>query len=498
MNKIIGHSIKLQCEQAFDLAQVQQFELSPESTPAMLASLQLLEQTVRAGQGVYGVSTQFGDQVGVVDPRFAQGGEVFAHDLHERQLNIVRSLNCGMGPLLAPEVVRLAMVLRSHCLAQGYSAVRPALVKHLLDWIQSGATPKVYRFGSIGASGDLIPLATIAAAVAGEPVLVHQNGEQDIRADQLHQPFSFELREGLALINGTSVMTAVAALQWCRLNQLAHALMDIIGFTLNVFCANADAYHSKLHEVKYHPGPIEIAALLQPYLKPTYEGVHTPLQNYYSVRSVCQGFGPLFEHLKQAQETITQEMNAVDDNPIIDVAAGKILHGANFMGYHITSSCDVLKMDVAQACGWLHAMLANLYHPRKNIGLPVNLMADPVSHNGFRGLQLLAASLTVACRKLAQSQQAYQVPTEGDNQDVNSLGLHAALDLEEAVDHLERLCAITYLSAAQAWDYRGHEHMTGPSQKLYNLLRSQVPFRDYDYPFDADLLRVVQLIRTLS
>jgi len=221
---------------------------------------------------------------------------------------------------------------------------------------------------------------------------------------------------------------------------------------------------------------------------------HRPVQDYYSLRAVSQGFGPLQENLERAIIWIENEMNSVNDNPIIDAAEQKIHHSANFMGYYITDACDMLKMDIAQASTWLHALLANLIHPRKNHGLPANLVENPGTQNGFRPIQLLAAALAVQNRKLAQNHQAYTLPTEGDNQDVNSLGTHSALDLQEAVANLERLTAILLLAATQALEQRGIEKSSKQSQAVYKIIREYSPKVSDCRPMSDEMNMIISLL----
>ena len=172
-----------------------------------------------------------------------------------------------------------------------------------------------------------------------------------------------------------------------------------------------------------------------------------------------------------------------------------VLHGANFMGYYITEVCDSLKKDIAQASTWIHALQSNMYHPRKSNGLPTNIMEKTNTYSGFRPLQLLACSITVENRKLAQNHQAFMLPTEGDNQDVNSLGTHSAFDFKTSVDNLENLCCILYLSAAQAWDYREQQYMSEQSRRYYSAIRAEIPKREEDKLFKPDLDIVKALIK---
>lgn len=472
---------------------------------------QFLKSHVKSRIPIYGINTNFGDQVRYIDVSIKDMPETeYYHAIEERQKNIVRSLSCGLGDIVSPEIVKTTMMLRAHCLAQGYSGVHPQLIHALLDFINAGITPVVRCYGSIGASGDLIPLSMIAAAVFGEDVAVHYQNKI-MRAPEAIQlagltAYKPTMRDGLALINGTSFMTAIASHAANDLNRLFSQMLTAIAMTLESLHVISSAYHPMVHQLKHHLGESTINQFFVDFwqgsqlltdldeLRVT-DYAHKPVQDYYSIRSVPQGFGPLEENLIRATAWIENEMNAVNDNPIIDVKENAIHHSANFMGYYITDACDMLKTNIAQASTWLHALLANLVHPRKNQNLPVNLVPDPSTQNGFRSMQLLAAALAVQNRKLAQSHQSFTLPTEGDNQDVNSLGTHAAFDFKESVANLERLTAILTLAATQALELRGIEKACKKSQAVYHAIRKHSPTIEKCRPMSEEISHLVDLLK---
>lgn len=473
-------------------------QLSENSYPAITKAYKYLQDFVDKRLPVYGITTNFGDQVQFLDAHLLNSDtESYLQSICERQQNLIKSHSCGLGQVIAPEIVRTALLLRIHCLAQGYSGVSIETIETMVRFLNSGIVPVVRCYGSVGASGDLIPLAMIAACVAGEDVNVFYKGKT-LRAHQALEQAGLQklmpcIRDGLAMINGTSFMTAVAAIATYKLRRLFQQMLAAIAMALESLFVIESAYHPLVHDLKKHPGQIVISKQLLNFwqgsqllcnldqlrvnattteeFKNTIHESFKPLQDFYSVRSVCQGFGPFYENLQRAILWIENEMNSVNDNPIVDAYNQQVHHNANFMGYYITDACDILKMNIAQASTWLHALLANMVHPRKSYYLPANLVSDPAKYNGFRPLQLLTAAIAVQNRKLAQSQQAFMLPTEGDNQDVNSLGLHAAFDLREAVNNLERLTAIILLASAQALELRGISKAAIKSQQIYRLIR---------------------------
>lgn len=487
--------------------------IHPSAYPAMNKSFKVLSEFADNHIPIYGLSTQFGNQSNYIfDPPHQNGTkDQYLHSIDQRQHNLVMTHDCGLGDELPEEVARLTMALRAHCLALGHSGVRPLVAETLVRFLNKKAHPVIRRYGSIGASGDLIPLSAIAATLIGEHKEVYFKGR---KKDSKHVIASLNLkalklfgREGLALINGTSFSTGIASLALYDLDMLFLKMLSVIGFALESLKIMDSGYESIVHKLKNHSGEILVnkylialwrgSKLIQPIsvrrkavLKVETKGftkLDQPLQDYYSSRAVSQGFGPFWETIEKSKLWIEEEMNSVNDNPIVDVQSKKIHHAANFMGYYVTEACDILKMDIAQASTWIHAILANMIHARKNFDLPANLIHKPGTYNGFRPIQILAASLAVQNRKLAQVNQSYMFPTEGDNQDVNSLSAHAAFDFRESVKNLERLTAILFLASMQALEIRGIGEASMRARNAHKVLRKKSSFIDVDRNFITDI-----------
>lgn len=502
---------------AFRLATV---KIGRKVVSEMTKSRAVLEKYIDERTPIYGVSTQFGTEVRYLDKNLKKGSKKYQASLTERQDNLIASHNIGVGEVVPSVAVRASILMRTQSLAQGYSGVRPEVVEGLTALLNKGVTPVIHRYGSIGASGDLIPLSSIAATLSGQNTSVEyagkiMNAPLALKKAQI-TPVKIESKEGLALINGTSFMTGITSVYLYKLVGLYDDMMCAIAMALEALQVIESAYLPKVHTLKNHKGEIEVSAQLRELWKgsklvqdlreqqkkalenvgDTNGAYHQKykLQDYYSIRSVAQGFGTFNENLKLAVRWVEEEMNSVNDNPIIDRDTGKIYHAANFMGYYITQACDTLKMEISQASSWIHALVADLVHSRKSYGLPTNLVKQPEIHNGFRPIQILTASIAVQNRKLAQSQQSFMLPTEGDNQDVNSLGAHAAYDFKEAVNNLEQLTAILYLAAAQAIDLRGRDHASVKARNTVNIIRETVPFIEADRQFSSDIASIVGLI----
>ncbi|MDP3052956.1 MAG: aromatic amino acid ammonia-lyase [bacterium] len=459
----------------------------------------VLENFLKKRIPIYGITTQFGGDLHRVEKNIGRETKTFLNSLKERQNNLIQSHNCGLGEETPADIVRSAMLLRAQMLSKGMSGVRPIVIKSLVDFLNKNIVPVVRRYGSIGASGDLIPLAAIASALTGSGLCFLDGKKIEAKISMKKfglKPLQLEAKEGLGLINGTSFMTAIAALTVSDIAKLFPVLLSALAVALESLSVITDAYDPFVHKAKKHSGQIIVDEFFVNFWQGSKLLNKKDLQDYYSLRSIPQGFGPFYENIKQAINWIEEEMNSVNDNPIVRTNPAKIYNNANFMGYYITEACDILKIDIAQASSWIHAIIANLIHPRKNKGLPANLIENPDEYSGFKPIQVLAASLAVQNRKLSLSNQAVMLPTEGDNQDVNSLGTHAAFDLKESYENLEKLTAILLLAGMQAIELRGIKKASKESKKIYQKIRKVVPFLHKDKPLSADIEKIISLIKS--
>jgi phenylalanine ammonia-lyase len=489
---------------------------APEVRKKLVASRELLEEKLRRGEIIYGVNTGLGGNVRFILP---------AKDLAAHQQNIFRFLICGSGEPLPEEVVRAAMLLRANALAKGYSAVRTEVIERLLDLLNSGITPLVPSYGSVGASGDLIPSAYIGRVLLGE-------GEVLLKGEKLPahvalektrlRPLTLQPKEGLALINGTTVMSGAAALQLYDGAYLARLVLAACALALEVMEGTDDPLRETVQLVKNHPGQIEAAALCRKliegsrYLRnldeirgtigQSYEQAagnisrsDEPIQTPYSLRCIPQGLGPILEALRAHQVVIERELNSANDNPLIDASEGRVYHTGNFYGGHIARALDSWKIDLATLGNWLHALVAMMVDDRFNNGLPPNLAPNPGLFSGFKGLQLCLTSLVCALRQLANPSMIHTLPTEQYNQDIVSLGMHSALTAMQMTTLLRDAVAIALITLCQAVDLRGGSEALGQGcRAIYQRVRSQVPFLDEDRPLDRDITKVAELIMQRS
>ncbi len=425
-----------------------------------------LEERLAAGDRIYGVNTGVGGNI-----KFALDAE----QTERFQLNLMNHLSCGTGAPLPQDVVRAATLLRLATFARGSSAVRWELVAALQDLLNRGIVPVVPRYGSVGASGDLMPSAYVARTLLGIGEVYYEGrrmpAEEALKAAGL-ETIHFAPKEGLALINGTTAMTALAALIWTDAWRVLRALLGGVALAIEAMQAPSEAYQPWVHESKGHPGQIGVAAYVRGLLSGSGYVTESSSQSCYSLRCVPQGLGPAWEALEDSRAVLEREINSANDNPLVDPETGNLYRAGNFYGGHISRMLDTWKLDFAIEGNWGNALFAVLVDDKFNAGLPANLVPDPGMNSGFKGMQLSCTSLACAIRQMAGPSSIHSLPTEQYNQDVVSLGMHSAVTAAEALECLRNETAMVLLAAAQAVDLRGGPAKLGAgSRRVYDAVR---------------------------
>jgi phenylalanine ammonia-lyase len=448
-----------------------------------------LEALLAQGTRIYGVNTGVGGNVSI---------ELDADQSGRLQDNLMRHLSCATGPPLPGDVVRAAILLRIATFATGCSGVRTELVEALARLFASGVTPVVPRYGSVGASGDLMPSAYIARVLIGMGE-AELDGRRMPAAEALRraglEQIQFAPKEGLALINGTTVMTAAACLLWVDGRRVLDALLAAIALSLEALEAPAEPFEPFVHIAKGHPGQIAVAGRILSLVAGSRNLAASRLQSSYALRCPPQGLGPVWEALDDARPVIEREINSANDNPLIDPDSGRLYLAGNFYGGHIARLLDGWKLDYAVMANWANSLMAVLVDHRFNRGLPANLVAEGGVNSGFKGMQLSLTSLTCAVRQMAGPSLIHSLPTEQYNQDVVSLGMHAAVTAMDALECLRNATAMILLAAAQAVELRGGEAKLGVgSRRAYQAVRSAAAGLERDRPMEGDIAAVAALI----
>ena len=437
----------------------------------MRASRAVIERLVAEGATVYGVTTGFGDLANVrIEP-----GRVA-----ELQVNLVRSHTAGVGEPLPAEVVRAMLLLRANALAVGLSGVRPVIAELLCELLNAGIHPVIPSRGSVGASGDLAPLAHLAAVLIGEGTADTQSGPMPggdaLRAAGL-TPVELGAKEGLALLNGTQLMTAIAALVAHDGQRLA-ASADVIGaMSLEAMQGTAAAFDEALIGARPHPGQVAAAAHLRALLAGSQIGAShaaSPhrLQDAYSLRAMPQVHGAVRDALDQLERVLLVEMNAATDNPLV-FADGRVISGGNFHGEPVALAIDYAKIALAELASISERRTARLVDAHLS-GLPPFLSDEPGLRSGLMIVQYTAASLVNELQTLAHPASVDSIPTSANQEDHVSMGATGALHLWQVLDRAETVLAIEALCAAQGLDFRAPMRPGRALARAHARLREQV------------------------
>jgi phenylalanine ammonia-lyase len=463
-------------------------EISGNARDRIALGRRRLDELIARGERIYGVNTGIGGNVKI---------SLAPEEMELLQANIVRQLACATGPPLPNDVVRAASLLRIATFLTGASGVRVELVDALAAMLNRGVTPIVPRYGSVGASGDLMPSAYVARILAGDGEAEFQ-GRRLSAKDALTAagltPMQFAPKEALALTNGTTFMTAIAALLQVDAFRVLKTLLCAIALAVEATQSPDLPFEAWVHEQKGHPGQIAVAAYLREMLRDSGYTQPSGGQSMYSLRCPPQGLGQVWEALEDARPVIEREINSANDNPLIDPDTGVLYKAGNFYGGHIARLLDAWKIDFASMANWGNSIMALLVDDRFSQGLPPNLTPNPGVNSGFKGMQLSVTSLCCAIRQMASPSTVHTVPTEQYNQDVVSLGMHAAVTAMDALECLRNETAMVLLAAAQAVDLRGGPAKLGRgSRAVYEKVRAVSSFQDRDRPMEHEIAAVANL-----
>ncbi len=452
----------------------------------------LVKQLLNSNQRIYGLTTGFGHSI-------AQSIE--PEDSTRLQENLVRYHGCGLGNYFDTETTRAILLTRLVSLSKGYSGVSYALLEALDALIRHDILPLIPSEGSVGASGDLTPLSYIAAALMGERDVRYQGNIMSARdALAICKLDSYQLKpkEALALMNGTSVMTALAALAYSRSRTLLNTATRVSAMACRALDGKPEQFHPDLFKVKPHPGQIKVANQAYHYLiqsYPDHDG--SELQCAYSIRCAPHVLGCLADALDHYQSVIEIELNSSNDNPIVDVETGRIHHGGHFYGGHIAMVMDGLKTLVANVADLIDRQIALVLDTRFNNGLPLNLSVSPNSepfHHGFKAVQITVSACTAEALKLTMPASVFSRSTECHNQDKVSMGTIAARDTIRILELTEQCLAAGYLVAAHA-SYIRNNLLNAEQPKHLKAFIDEHPLLNEDRVLEGELRNLTHQIR---
>jgi len=493
MLQLNGQSLTLQ--QIADVAAGREHvALAAEARERVERSRQVVEQIVAEGRTVYGVNTGFGKLSDV---------SIDQSDLRQLQLNLVRSHSCGLGDPLPEDEARAMLLLRANVLASGFSGARPLVIETLIAMLEKGVTPVIPEKGSVGASGDLAPLAHLALAAIGEGE-AYFAGERLPSAIALAranvQSIKLEVKEGLALLNGTQAMGAVGGLALHRAERLVR-LADVAGaMTLEALRGTPVAFDERIHVARPHAEQIAVAAHLRDLLsdseiRKSHLDNDPRVQDAYSLRCMPQVHGAIRTALAHAREVVEIESGSATDNPLVFADTGEVLSGGNFHGAPLALVFDYAAIALTDLVSITERRIDRLVNPDTNEGLPPFLTAQPGISSGFMMLQVSAVALLNEAKVLAHPASVDNVPTDGGKEDHVSMGMTSATKLRSIVKLAEMATAIELMTAAQALDFRAPLAPGRGVKQAYDTVRRLVEPVTADRPMSKDIEEITNAIR---
>jgi histidine ammonia-lyase len=494
--------------QALTLAEIEAVSLAgcevavaPAALRRVVESRGLIEGILAAGETVYGVNTGFGKLSDVRIP---------LDRLAQLQLNLVRSHAGGVGQPLSEAESRAMVLLRANVLAKGFSGCRPALVEGLVALLNAGVHPVIPEKGSVGASGDLAPLAHLALVIIGEGEAIYK-GERMAGGEALRraglEPIALAAKEGLALLNGTQAMTAVGGLATARARRVAK-LADVAGaMSLEALMGTPAAFDERIHKARPHRGQIAAAAHLIELLagseiREAHRERDSRVQDAYCLRCMPQVHGAARDVLDHVAGVLEIEAGSATDNPLVfpgspagSLTGGAVVSGGNFHGAPLAYAFDYAAIALTDLAGITERRIDRLLNPDINEGLPAFLSPDPGLSSGFMIAQIVAAALINECQVLSHPASTGNIPTDGGKEDHVSMGMTGALKLRQIVEDAERITAIEMMCAAQALEFRRPLKSSPEIESAHAKVRSVVRRLGEDRVLSTDIDALAGAVR---
>jgi len=447
---------------------------------------------------IYGVNTGFGPMAQY---------KIDDKDRIQLQYNLIRSHASGTGEPLSPIKVKAAILARLNTLCLGNSGVHPSVINLMVELLNKNITPLIFSHGGVGASGDLVQLAHLALVLIGEGEVFYKGKRQptsEVFTKENLEPIKVELREGLALMNGTSVMTGIGIVNIIQTKKLLRATTDCSIAINEIVSAYDDHLSFELNQVKKHKGQRKIAKIMREALadsklirkredhlysaKANDTVFKEKVQEYYSLRCVPQILGPVLDTLKSVEKTLIEEVNSANDNPIVDVEKKHVYHGGNFHGDYVSLEMDKLKIVVTKLSMLSERQLNYLLNHKLNDILPPFVNLGKLGLNfGMQGVQFTATSTTAENQMLSNPMYVHSIPNNNDNQDIVSMGTNAAVITNKVIENAFEVVAIELITIVQAIEYlECQDKISTNTSKIFKEIREIVPVFKEDvimYPY---------------
>lgn len=452
---------------------------------------------------IYGINTGFGPMAQY---------KVNEKNLLQLQYNLIRSHSSGAGNIMNPILVKAVMIARLNSLMQAYSGVHPEIVELLKDLINKNVSPCIFEHGGVGASGDLVQLAHLALVLIGEGEVIYEGTVQptaEVFAKLNIKPLTIKIREGLAVLNGTSAMTGIGMVNIIQAHKLLEWSLMLSAMINEVVEAFDDHYSYELNVVKQHSGQNKIAAQMREILKDSKmirsrsEHLYNPekldqevfqdkVQEYYSLRCVTQILGPIYDTICSVEKVVVDELNSVNDNPVIDHQNQNIFHGGNFHGDYVSLEMDKLKVAITKLSMLSERQLNYLLNEKLNQKFPPFVNLGVLGFNfGMQGMQFTATSTVAENQTMSFPMYVHSIPNNNDNQDIVSMGCNAALMTKRVIDNSFEVLAIQMMTVLQAIDYlKCTDRLSTETHHIYTEIRKLFPKFIEDEPKYKDLDRI--------
>ena len=461
--------------------------LNPAALEKVDASFQFLSH-FSTGKLIYGINTGFGP---MAQYRISDENRL------QLQYNLIRSHSSGMGNTLSPLLGKAVLVARLNSLMQAHSGIHTSLVELLASLINNNIIPRIYEHGGVGASGDLVQLAHVALNLIGEGKVWYESAWQETAAVYKKaglKPLEIHIREGISVINGTSAMTGIGLVNIIYAKKLLAWSVMFSSMTNEIVEAYDDHYSKELNIVKHHTGQNYVAAMMRGMLKDSkmihsrvehlynpanieYDVFEDKVQEYYSLRCVTQVLGPVYDTIEHAERILVEELNSVNDNPVIDHRNKNIFHGGNFHGDYVALEMDKLKIAITKLSMLAERQLNYLLNDKLNQILPPFVNLGVLGFNfGMQGMQFTAVSTVAENQTLSYPMYIHSIPNNNDNQDIVSMGCNAALMTKKIIDNSFEVLTIQAITILQAIDYlKCQEKLSPATHRVYSSIRKIFP-----------------------
>lgn len=437
-----------------------------------------VKQVVESGVPTYGINTGFG-QLSTLS--------INKCDTSTLQENLIKSHACGVGKPLSNEVVRGMLLLRINALVKGYSGIRFCVIEKMIEMLNKDCIPLVFSQGSLGASGDLAPLAHMALPIIGLGEVVYKGktyqATEGFKQADIEPLDGLKAKEGLALINGTQAITSIAAINIYEAINLFNLSLHTLGITMEALRGIIDVFDEKIHTLRNHKGQQFVAKRMKDILKDsklmTKQG-ELRVQDAYSLRCSPQVLGASLDTINYVHDIIVNEMNAVTDNPLVFADEEKVISAGNFHGQPLALAMDYLSIAMSEVANISERRLERMVNTQLNNGLPAFLVKNPGLNSGFMIVQYSAASLVSENKVLAHPSSVDSIPSSANQEDHVSMGNHGARKAGEIIANAKKVVSMELLTALQAIDFSNPKDMSPKTKKIYEYIRKDIHFVEED------------------